>query len=245
MSENMFSDPAAAAWVAAGRPSVAATTKPGGVCGRCGTSAPTVPSSRIISEFFTGFEDWPYGLRRLCVPCAWAHSHPPAAGKPLVITTDSVTKYSAAYELTAILSAGPLPVDHSVIVPSPDPFRRRHILPAAQWGHLVTDGLLMHWDAMCAHRLTDVQQLRRLTAQWLHGITDPGTRRSLGSSWSQLCRPTPHPDLLTSQPASDWDSILRAWTTLQPWRHLPPIWVLARSLTDPPQPQRPRLRKPR
>ena len=51
----MISDPAAAAWVAAGRPAVDAPPPVDGRCGRCGEDGPTVTSARIISEKFTGF----------------------------------------------------------------------------------------------------------------------------------------------------------------------------------------------
>ena len=90
----MLSDPAAAAWAAAGHPSVDAPPPVRGRCGRCGAEGPTVTSSRIVSESFTGFDTWPFGTRRLCVPCAWAYSRPPrAVPATLLFEPDAQARY--------------------------------------------------------------------------------------------------------------------------------------------------------
>ena len=210
----MLSDPAAAAWVAAGRPAVDAPAPVAGRCGRCGTDGPTVTSSRIISEKFTGFDAWPFGARRLCVACAWAYSHPPTAQPTLLITTTSLNEYSPSADLTPILTAGPLPNTHAAMVPT---MRRRHILPTTQWGHLATDGLVVAWDAAAAQRLSDLQ--------WL--------RITVGATWPQLGDPVPPAQLLTNQPTDRWPAILRAWAAIQPWRTIPPLWSAGRTLTHP------------
>lgn len=208
----MLSDPAAAAWVAAGRPSVDAPPPVDGRCGRCGDDGPTVTSSRIISEKFTGFDAWPFGSRRLCVTCAWAYSRQPTTQPALLITTTTVTEHTNGAVLTAVLTAEALPDTHAVVLPTA---RRRHILPTAQWGHLATDGLVVRWDAAAASRLADLA--------WL--------RTTVGATWPQLTRSVPPSRLLTAQPADRWPQILAAWSQLQTWRCVPPLWAVARTLT--------------
>lgn len=207
----MFTDPAAAAWNAAGRPHVDAPPPTPGICGRCGTDGPTVTSSRIISPQFAGFDAWPYGSRRLCVPCAWAYSHPPTTTPAMLITTTTITPYSDAAALGALLSARPLQVDTAVVLPVA---RRRHILPTAQWGHLATDTLVLRWDGAAATCLSELR--------WL---------RTSGATWPQLSQQAPPPKFLASQPPELWNRILSAWAVPQPWRRLPPLWSAARILS--------------
>ncbi|MBU8820996.1 hypothetical protein KL864_34615 [Mycolicibacterium goodii] len=209
----MFSDPAAAAWVAAGRPAVDAPPPVDGRCGRCGEDGPTVTSSRIISEKFTGFDAWPFGTRRLCVPCAWAYSGQPREQTAMLITTTTLTKYANGAELAPILTAGALPRTHAVVVPSR---RRRHILPIAEWGHLATDGLAIPWDAAAAERLADLA--------WL--------RTTVGATWPQLSASAPQARLLTAQPADQWSRIVAAWASLRPWRNSTALWDTVRILTN-------------
>ncbi len=211
----MLSDPAAAAWVAAGRPAVDAPAPVDGRCGRCGQDGPTVTSSRIISEKFTGFDAWPFGSRRLCVPCAWAYTRQPTTQPALLITTTAVTEYSAVAALAEVLTAGPLSNSEAVVLPIA---RRRHILPAAEWGHLATDGLVVTWDHTASTRLADLA--------WL--------RTTVGATWPQLHRPAPPSRLLSAQPADHWPRILAAWEALHAWRAVPPMWAAARVLTNPP-----------
>lgn len=175
-------------------------------------------SARIISEKFTGFDAWPFGSRRLCVPCAWAYSRQPTTQPPLLITQTSVTEYSSGAALAEVLTGGPLSTSQAVILPTA---RRRHILPTAQWAHLATDGLVVTWDATAADRLSELG--------WL--------RTSAGATWSQLCRPAPPSRLLSAQPADHWPRILDAWTALQTWRSVPPLWAAARVLTNTPTAQ--------
>jgi hypothetical protein len=209
----MLTDPAAAAWVAAGRPTVDAPPPVEGRCGRCGTDGPTVTSSRIISEKFTGFDAWPYGSRRLCVACAWAYSRQPTTQPALLITTTTVTEYPDGADLAHALTGGALPNTHAVVLPTA---RRRHILPTAEWGHLATDGLVVRWDAAAAARLADLG--------WL--------RSEVGATWPQLSRAAPPSRLLTVQPPDCWAQILAAWSQVQPWRSVPPLWAAARALTN-------------
>ncbi|MDD4865638.1 MAG: hypothetical protein PHQ28_00415 [Mycobacterium sp.] len=212
------SDPAAAAWIAAGCPAVDAPTARKGRCGRCGTDAPTVSSWHAVSDKFAAFDGWPYGVDRLCLACAWAYSRAPNTQPALHITATSVTEHIDSTGLLGLLCAGPLPNDHAVVVPAT---RRQHILPCAQWGYLATDGFVTRWDPAAAQRLTDLAWLRETLA-----------KTGGGGGWARLSAPAPPPWLLRSQPAAQWPGILDAWEQLRPWRDLPALWAAARRLTN-------------
>lgn len=204
----MLSDPAAAAWSIAGQPSLDATAATG-QCGRCGSEAPCISSTQVVSERFSGIDTWPYGFRRLCVPCAWAYSRVPTTAPLLLITTSTVTEYPTGPALAEVLAAGPLPGTAAAVMPTT---RRRHLLPAAQWGHLTVDGISVRWDHPAAHRLTDLL--------WL--------RRDLDIRWKDLSQPAPPYAALAGQPAQLWDRIVTGWNQLQPWRTVQPLWTAAR-----------------
>lgn len=211
----MLSDPAATAWICAGRPDIEPTLAFDAPCGRCADTGPTVPSSRIISERFTAFDAWPYGSRRLCPPCAWAYTRAPREQLAMLITTGGVDEYSHPSDLQAALSTPHgLGTSESAVAPV---IKRRHLLPTAQWGQLATDGLVVRWDATAAARLRDLS--------WL--------RTSVGASWPQLGRTAPPHRLLTAQPAELWDRVITAWEHLSPWRTIPPLWSAAQAITRP------------
>lgn len=221
----MLSDPAAAAWVAAGRPDVEAPAPVPGRCGRCGTDGPTVLSSRIISEKFTGFDTWAFGSRKLCVPCAWSYSRPPTRQPAMLITTTHVTEYyDDGSALCHVLTAGSLTRAQAAVVPTGGARRGRHILPTAEWGHLATDNFVMPWDAAAVQRLNDAAWLWSLLRA-LQQTTTPALR-----PWKRLCDPAPPPALLTSRPRQQWEPILAAWSHLEPWRSTPPVWAAIRAL---------------
>ncbi|WP_308204512.1 hypothetical protein [Mycobacterium heidelbergense] len=113
------------------------------------------------------------------------------------------------------LTTGELPDTHAVVLPTA---RRRHILPAARWGHLATDGLVVRWDAGAASKLTSLA--------WL--------RTTVGATWPQLSRSAPPPRLLATQPAAYTSRIRTAWSLLARWRCVPPLWTAARVLTNTP-----------
>ncbi|MBU8814096.1 hypothetical protein KL953_35135 [Mycolicibacterium goodii] len=226
----MLSDPAAAAWVAAGRPAVDAPAPVDGRCGRCGEDGPTVTSARIISEKFTGFDAWPFGSRRLCTPCAWAYSRPPSAVPAMLITTNTVTEHPKGVGLASILTAGALPNTHAVVLPAS---RHRHILATAEWGHLATDGLVTVWDFAAASRLSDLIMVRRAVTAWVraNAADKKMNGRQITSEINRalLCDMPPYP-LLAAQPRDSWPRFLAAWTALQPWRTVTPLWAATKIL---------------
>lgn len=219
MTTNTLSDPAATAWIIAGRPSISAAPPPvPGICGRCGADGPTVTTTRLFSANFAGFDAWPYGRRRLCVPCAWAYSRKPVTALPMLITSAAVTEYPDGRGLAATLTAGPLPPTAAAILPVRTLRKHRYLLPTAQWGHLAIDRLVLPWDTAAARRLAELS--------WL--------RHEIGAHMNDLARAAPPGRLLLAQPRSRWTRIMAGWKDLEPWRATPELWLAAREISDAP-----------
>lgn len=174
-------------------------------------------SSRIISERFADFDTWPFGSRRLCVPCAWSYSHHLPTQPALFITTTATTEFVDAAGLGAVLSAGPLQTTEAAMMPGRHR-RLRHVLPNMRWGHLSTDRLVIAWDAVAAQRLAD--------QVWL--------RATIGATWAQLTAPAPPAPLITAQPPRLWPRVLSAWESLQTWRAIPALWIATKALSNQP-----------
>ncbi len=213
-ASTMLSDPAAAAWTSFGCPSIDAPEPVDGLCGRCGITGPSVPSSSVISEKFANFDSWPYGWRRLCVPCAWAYSRPLNSQLPMLITTTQVAEFPEGSGLFETLSS-PLPHDLAAVIPIRRLRKRRHVLPTAQWGHLAMDKLVLPWDRTAADRLVDLQWIRTVTS----------------ADFRQLTRAAPPIRFVTSLPPDQWDRMIDAWTNLQDWRDNPTVWAAAYEIT--------------
>lgn len=214
---RVLDDPAAAAWAHAGQPGVPAPVQwAAEPCARCGIRGEgTVSSRRIISEQFTGYDSWPFGLRRLCVPCAWAYNV--LAPRDRVVWTITPTRtvaHDRATELLPLLSAGRLPGNTAVVLS----VQRNHfVLPHAAWGRLTVDRLTVDWTAHHAYLLGRVA--------WL---------RALGFSWVQLGEQLPPAGGLRRHPPARWVEIGDAWQQLRPWRGLPAMWAAARTVTAAP-----------
>lgn len=183
-------------------------------CARCGDRGETVRSAEIISENFTGFDAWPYGLRRLCVPCAWAYSSaPPTARTILTITRDRTTQHRSPAAIGKRLRDGPLAGDAAIVLSVE---RNFHVLPHSQWGRVTFDRFTTDWDENAAHLLRRVR--------WL---------RSVGCGPKQLLSPQPPQPFLRSLPVGSWLEVDQAWQELKSWRATPVFLFAAWNLTAP------------
>ncbi|GAT05452.1 hypothetical protein [Mycolicibacterium fortuitum] len=149
----------------------------------------------------------------------------------MLITTDTVTEHPKGAGLASILTAGALPSTHAVVLPAS---RHRHILAIAEWGHLATDGLVTVWDSVAASRLADLTMVRPAVAAWVRasaGAKSMNGRQITGEiNRVLLCDMPPYP-LLASQPRDSWPRFLAAWTALQPWRAVTPLWAATKILS--------------
>lgn len=213
-SASMIDDPAAAAWVHARRPQLPypyrVDAEP---CARCGAAVETVRSAEVISEQFTGFDAWPYGMRRLCTPCAWCYAaFPPAGAKRwMTITRERTTYHRSTSALAQRLAAGPLTSDVAVVLAVS---ARHSPLAGARWGRVQADTVSVPWTQSQADRL---QAVRRL--------------RDAGATWPELDDRQPPRSLLSRYGPAQWITIAADWEQMDPWREIPTLWSMAKALT--------------
>jgi hypothetical protein len=197
--EHPTVDPALTAWHLAGSPSTGQASRGPGRCDRCGgRTAHTVHISDVVSDQFTGWDRYATapGQPCWCAGCAWAHSDATLRTRPHIISTSRAGVADPTL-LRHTLST-PLPPDLAVIIPLS---RKKHLLPAAQWGTVTTDDLALRWGRQEARLLALVE--------WL---------RARGFSEAALSEPAPRYEALVRLTAADQAHVLSAWPDLQPWR---------------------------
>ncbi len=201
-----------AAWLAAGQPEV---MPPGGdgVCARCRRRAPLVPVRAVISGKFTGWERWadPCGSG-VCPSCAWGYRDPVLRRAPTCVTArpPRIT-HPAPGELAAVLAA-PLRQDMALSVPLRP--GRKHLLPAAAWGRIITGDAHLAWTRGDVARLDVMTRLR-----------DDG----FGSR--MLAAPAPAFGVLRRLPPERQRGVLAEWADLAAWRSRRPWLDLALHVT--------------
>lgn len=213
-------DPVQVAWTAGDCPQpLTGFGDSGQWCARCASSGPTVHSSLVVSTRFTDWDTWPYRGLRLCPACAWAYSTPELrTGAHVVVSgPQPALVATTATDLAAGVLTGPLDTSTAVTVAISG---RKHVLPAATWGHVRTDATSLQWDALAARRLTELR--------WL--CTLPSMSPTVVSS------PTiPYP-VLRDQDPDLWPVILDRWDGLTPWRANSLWWPAALRLAAAPAP---------
>lgn len=189
----------------------------GGPCARCGSPSGRISVADVVSRVFTGTDSWihPAG-RSLCGVCAWAYSAPrvreaircvsraPAAVRELTL--------AQAY---AQLSGGGLEASLALVIPIRP--GRRHLLPQAQWGRIVTDHGCFTWSSTDADRLLAVHRL--------HGAGIPAAAlMGAAAPWLVIDR---------ARSSGQLAQTLNDWELLKPWRagSMHPWLALAQRLT--------------
>lgn len=203
-------DPAHAAWAASGSPEDHAGARTGR-CARCLQEGSNhVSVTAVAGENFTGFSDWlgsPAG--GLCASCAWVYRTPALRNTAHLITADppSLKPLNPA-DLYACLLAGAPTTEEAITVPLRP--GRKHVLPAAQWGLVAVDDVVIQWTSIDGHRLQLLAELRE------RGATSVQLREST-PPWSLIKNSTPpHRSVL-----------LATWAALEPWRNRGPWMDLA------------------
>ena len=193
-------DPAVTAWHATGRPDPQVTVKGSGVCVRCSATGPCVPVGDVVSLKFSGWDRLvSSGPAVFCVACAWAHRLDGARTQPLLIRNGALTVLTPA-TLAGVLDH-PVGPDTAVTVPVG---RRKHLLPAAAWGMVTTDGGSTPWTAVDAALARSVRELK-----------------SLGVFMSSIQRQDPPPSSFAKVDGSNIGRALILWWSLGPWRDNP------------------------
>ncbi len=169
--------------------------------------------STVLSRGFTSIEQWrhPHGWG-LCGACAWSFVTDALRRLPHVVAQDP-----PALQVTSLLELGQLlsrPVEGSVAVTVPSRPGRKHVLPAARWGHVTLDETPLVWTTADAARLAAVSRLREA-----------------GATPNALSRPAP-PWTLVRGHGRAREAIMTDWEILAPWRERPQ-WLTVALLATP------------
>ncbi|WP_257226594.1 hypothetical protein [Rhodococcus opacus] len=176
-------------------------------CARCGlVTTVMTPVGQVISRRFTGLEHWTnLAGRHLCQVCVWVYRHRPLRTHAHVVTRRPGALTQGNRQLLRQVLSAPVSSDVAVIVPLRP--GRKHLLPAAQWGHVTTDDSHLTWSESDAARLTVMSRLRRL------GFTE-----------TMLSDEAPRYAILHRVPADQWAMVFDDWERLDAWRHADPWW---------------------
>lgn len=202
-------NPVDAAWIAAGSPMPAEHLTDTGRCGRCLTQGALVPTSRVVSENFTGYASW---LGRpsegLCPACTWCFRTPQLRALAHVITQDPPTLTELPLpRLRALLGRAVTP---AAAVTVPLRANRKHVLPDAIWGRVVVDGTVIAWTLDDARLLKVLESLR-----------------DAGVPASALPAPAPPWKTISALEAERRAQVMKDWARLEPWRARRPWLDLA------------------
>lgn len=197
------------AWQASGRPLASDPTHPGS-CARCGHhAADLVPTGKVVSKVFTGYDGWrePAGAG-LCPPCVWGYRTPALRAAAHLVTRHPAELRQLESAGLAALLAQALQPDRALVVPLRP--GRKHLLPGAVWGRVTVDDTQLPWGE---------QDARRLAAM--------GRLRALGFGSRMLTAPAPAWTVLRRLPRNWWQQVTDDWAALDVWRARQPWFELA------------------
>lgn len=208
----MADDPVRDAWEAAGRPPVPC---PGaGQCARCGTAGPAAPWRGVLSGNFGDWDKLPFRQSGMfCEACAWALGHKPLRTRAHVIGPGRPGQAGPAL-LRAVL-AGPVAGRLLVSVPVAG---KKHIVPWAPYGVVVTDHEQLAWTAADCARLETLAALR-----------------ALGFGEQALGEQAPPWPLLRRLDGAQRLAVMSGWPGLSPWRRRPSYLAVACRATRTPK----------
>lgn len=213
LTEPAAGPPSWTAWIAAGRPSAPGVVDPTGWCARCGGTDGCVDHRRIVSARFTDRDRWPFGGDLLCVKCAHCYAHKPYLRTDLTLTAHpAACRETDRSALAERLAAGALSAEVAVVV---NVKARKHLLPLAEWGAVITDHHIRRW------REDDARLLALMLA--LRGLPKVTARA--------LDQPAPPMVVLRAVPRSRWATLISQWAELAAWRADPDWWVGAQAIT--------------
>lgn len=191
-------DVVGAAWRAAGAPVSSLPVSTHGLCARCGSAAPLVATRRVVSEVFTGFDEWasPTGFG-LCPACVWGYRHSRLREVAHLVAARALKELTLPQVGRLLTEAVPPGV--AVVVPLRP--GRQHLLPKAAWGMVTTEQGGLSWTAADGYRLG---VLRRL--------------RAAGVGSRMFAEQTPPWNVLRRLPAARQQEVMADWAVLAPWR---------------------------
>ena len=179
-------------------------------CGRCQVSAPLTLFKDIVSNNFTGWGAIDPSSVGLCQPCTWGYKDPQLRVRSVIVSSDGDALFATPDYLRTLLSA-PLAPDVAISIPYAG---KKHILPSAEWGMVVSDDGALSWRSTEAELILILIKLR-----------------NLGVYESELMEPAP-PFRSVAALSFDTDNmigLLSLWEELRYWQNGPHIKVAIRA----------------
>lgn len=181
-------------------------------CSRCGRrGCATVPSRQVVSRKFTAYDDWAQPGGELCQVCAWGLGGAGLRSSILAIEPGQIRELDSS-TLAELLSH---PVDDRTAVVLPLRPGRKHLVPAARWGHVVVDDVAVRWGGP--------EVILRAEMAWL---------RARDFSVAMIHDGNLDAGLLRRIPTDELADILESLERVRRWRRSPHWQIAVRASTS-------------
>lgn len=179
-------------------------------CGRCQLIEPITVYKNIISNNFTGWGAIDPSAEGLCDSCSWGYRDPQLRTTPVIIRSEGVAIFAVSDQLKLLLSMSLSP-DISISIPHAG---KKHLLPSAEWGMVVSDDGPLAWRSTEANLIKIISKLR------FFGVYE-----------SEFMEPAP-PYRAVAAIVQDTDGmieLLDLWAELRFWQNGPHIKIAIRA----------------
>lgn len=179
-------------------------------CGRCQLIESLTAYKDIISNNFTGWGAIDPSANGLCESCSWGYRDPQLRTTSIIVQSDGVAVFATQDQLKSLLLMSLAP-DLAISIPYAG---KKHLLPSAEWGMVVSDDGPLAWRSTEAHLIEIISKLR------LFGIYE-----------SEFMEPAP-PYRAVAAIAQDTDGmieLLDLWAELRFWQNGPHIKIAIRA----------------
>lgn len=179
-------------------------------CGRCQLIKPLEAYKNIISNNFTGWGNINPSSYGLCDSCAWGYRDPRLRTNAIIVHVEGSAFLATPDQLKILLSMSLSP-DVCISIPYSG---KKHLLPSAEWGMVVSDDGCLAWRSTEAHLINIISRLR-----------------PFGVYESEFMEPAP-PYRAVAAIAQDTDGmieLLDLWAELRLWQNGPHIKLAIRA----------------
>lgn len=151
------SDPLRTAWRVLGQDAVSTSRKNlFSYCGRCGLEENLTPLKEIVSNNFTGWGTVNPATSGFCDSCAWGYRDERLRFLPMIVSLDGNAIFASNKQVATLLSYSLSP-DFAISVPF---LGKKHLLPHAEWGKVVSDDGALSWRSAEAGLIEVFSHLR-------------------------------------------------------------------------------------
>jgi len=179
-------------------------------CGRCQIVAPLTLFKEIISNNFTGWGAINPSALGLCQSCTWGYRESQLRTRSVIVSSDGDALFATPDYLRTLLSQSLSP---SIAISIPYA-GKKHLLPSAEWGMVMSDDGPLSWRSTEAELITILIKLR-----------------NFGVYESEFLEPAP-PYRVVAALSFDTDhmiGLLDLWEQLRYWQNGPHIKIAIRA----------------